>query len=390
MSGAWLLSLALLFACANPEGPSGGPPDEVSPWLVAAFPESAAVSTGPIDELQFGFSEKMDRTEAYRWLTIFPKVNIRKTSWKGARLAKVSLEEALPADTVVVVELAPGMQDAHRVPQAMGRTFVFATGDTLYDGQITGELILDDMPLPDGVVEIIADGPDSVRLAQRPVLRRATTDSTGHWLLPWLPADGHGWLLRAYQDRNRDRRADDNEAQRLWPDTLRLVTDAPRLHTGLRVLYTPDTPGTMLGALADRPSDVGPVLAFTAVIADEDTGYVPVPQPAGMPLGEAVSDTGSFTLSDVGPGLTRAIFFVDLDGDSLFTAVGDTADTLWALEPWALVDSVTVEPGLPVDITAPVWPDTLTPWPAPAPVDTMAADSTATAEVDTTAVEETP
>ena len=43
----------------------------------------------------------------------------------------------------------------------------------------------------------------------------------------------------------------------------------------------------------------------------------------------------------------RAIFFVDLDGDSLLSAFGDPADTLWALEPWAMVDSLDVEPGLP-------------------------------------------
>lgn len=399
LSGAWLLSLALLFACANPEPPSGGPPDEVSPWLMAAFPESAAVAQGSVEELQFGFSEKMDRTEAYRWLTLYPKVNIRKTSWKGARLAKVRLEEPLPVDTVVVVELAPGMKDAHNVPQPLGRTFVFATGDSIFDGRLTGELVLDDAPLAGGVVEIIADGPDTVRLQQRPVLRRATTDSTGRWTLPWLPADGHGWLLRAYHDRNNDRRADDNEAQRLYPDTLRLTVEQPSLHTGLRILYAPDTPGTLEGALAARPDSAGGVFAFSLVVAEDDTGYVPVPQRAGSPLAQAVADTGAFSLTGAGPGLVRAIFFVDLDGDSLFTAVGDTADTVWTLEPWALVDSLTVEPGLPQDILAPVWPDTLTPWPAPAlalpdtaATDSLAAhgDSTTVAPADTATVEDSP
>ncbi|MEZ4388717.1 MAG: Ig-like domain-containing protein [Candidatus Krumholzibacteriia bacterium] len=348
------------------------------PWLVAAYPESLATGVGPIDELQLGFSEKMDRQDAFRWLTLYPRRTIRSTSWHGARVATVRLDEPLPADTVVVVEIAPGMRDSHKVPQARGRTYVFATGDSIYDGELTGQLVLDDRPLGGAVVEILAAGPDSVRLEQRPVLRRAMADSGGAWRLPWLPANGDRWLLRAYQDGNHDRRPGENEAQRLWPDTLRLVTAAPRLDTGLRVLYNPTTPGRLRGRLDGRPAAAGPVLAFILAIGEEDTGFVAAPQPQTARAAAAVPDTGAFVLAGAPPGLDRAVFFVDLDGDSLWTAVGDPADTLWALEPWALVDSVAVEPGLETTIAAPVWTDTLTTWPAPPPVPAAAA-------VDTTA-----
>lgn len=341
---------------------------------MAAFPDSAATGIGPIDELQFGFSEKMDRQDAYRWLTTYPRRTIRSTSWKGARVANVRLDEPLPADTVVVVEVGTGMQDAHRVPQPAGRMFVFATGDSIYDGELTGNLVIQDEPLPDGVVEIIADGPDTLRIEQRPVLRRALTDSTGRWRMPWLPADGHGWLLRAFRDGNNDRRAGEGEAQRLWPDTLRLDPAQRQLDVGLRILYPPDTPGTLEGRLAGRPDLDGVVMALSVAVADDDTGFVPAPQGPAARMAEVVPDTGAFTLTGAGPGLVRAVFFVDLDRDSLWSAVGDTADTLWALEPWALVDSILVEPGLPVGIAAPAWPDTLTPWPAP-PLAPAAADT---------------
>ncbi|MBD3221142.1 hypothetical protein GF314_07835 [bacterium] len=377
MSGAWLLSLALLFACAYPERPPGGPEDVQPPWLVAATPESASAGHGAIDELRFGFSEKMRRDEAYKWLTTYPRRVIESTSWSGARVAEVRLEEPLPADTTVVIELAPGMRDAHEVVQPRGRTFVFATGDSIADGVIRGALVLDDEPLGRGVAEIIAAGPDTVRLEQRPVLRRAVADSGGRWALRWLPADGESWLLRTYDDRNDDRRPGENEAQRLWPDTLHLTPGASTLDLGVRVLYGPQTPGTLVGELATRPDTAGTVFGFTRTIAESDTGFVPGPVQGRQPTYQAVPDTGRFTLTGAGPGLVRAVFFVDQDGDSTWSAVGAETDTLWALEPWGLVDSVTVEPGLEATIPSPAWSDTLTPWPAPArlPADTTAAEA---------------
>jgi hypothetical protein len=224
-----------------------------------------------------------------------------------------------------------------------------------------------------GVVEIIAAGPDSVPLPERPVLRRAVTDSSGAWRLSWLPATGERWLLRAFDDPNNDRRAAESEAIRLWPDTLSLTGLQPRLNAGLRVVYRPTTPGQLVGQLAGRPDSVGAVMAFVLAIAETDTGHVPVAQPPGSGTGQAVPDTGSFTLVEAGPGLVRAVFFVDLDGDSLLSAFGQPADTLWSLEPWALVDSLEVEPGLPTTLPAPAWPDTLTPWPAPVAPDTALA-----------------
>jgi hypothetical protein len=368
--------------------PPGGPEDVTPPHLAVAWPESGSTGHGEVDRVRLEFSEKMDRTDAYRWLNVFPERKIRGTDWGGARVATVELETPLPADTVVVLEVKPGMKDAHGVPQPRGRTFVFATGDSIPDGAIGGGVVLEDEPLGGAVVELLPAGPDSVRLLQRPVLRRAVADTGGIFKLRWLPADGEAWLLRAYDDRNGDRRAAESEAQRVFPDTLRLGPDRRSVDVGVLVVYRPDTPGQLVGALDARPDSTGGIFAFSLAIGEADTGYVPQPDAPTTAPAQAVPDTGAFTIDGAGPGLVRAVFFVDLDGDSLFTAVGDTADTMWTLEPWALVDSVTVAPGLPTEIAAPVWPDALTPWPAPvrALADTAAAatDTTA-APADTTA-----
>jgi hypothetical protein len=325
----------------------------------------------------------MDRQGAFRWLRIYPRQTIRATRWQAARIARVQLDTPLPADTVVVIEILPGMRDAHGVTQSRGRMWAIATGDSLPDGELTGSLVLERKPLIDGVVELLPVGPDTVRVEQRPVLRRTLTDSTGTYRLRWLPADGERWLLRTYDDRNRNWRPDDNEAQRLWPDTLSLTADLPRQQLGLRELFSPTTPGQLEGRLAERPAGPGRIFASVAGIAEGDTGYAPVPQQRRAAANQAVPDTGHFTLTGAGPGLVRAIFFVDVDADSLLSAIGASQDTLWYLEPWAVVDSVKVEPGLPTGIPAPVWPDTLTPWPAPVLPDTAIADTLAGGPVDT-------
>ena len=380
------MSLALLAACAQPMPPPGGPVDETPPHLVAVTPDSGSTGHGALDRVRIAFSEKMDRTDAFRWLAIFPDRKIRNTDWSGARVATVEFEEPLPPDTVVVLEIKPGMKDSHGVPQPRGRMLVFATGDSIADGSIGGGVILDEQPLAGAVVELLPAGPDSVRVVQRPVLRRAVADSAGIWKLSWLPAADEAWLLRAYDDRNGDRRPAESEAQRVFADTLRLRPDQRSRDVGLLTLYRPDAPGTLEGELDQRPPVAAPVFAFTLTIAEEDTGHVPEPDALAAPPAQAVPDTGRFTLTGAGPGLVRAVFFADLDGDSLFSAVGDTADTVWALEPWALVDSLTVEPGLPTEMPAPVWPDTLTPWPAPVRPDTAATavpDSAVVAPADT-------
>ena len=145
---------------------------------------------------------------------------------------------------------------------------------------------------------------------------------------------------------------------------------------GIRTLYQPDAPGSLAGRLEQRPLQPGPVFAFTRKIGEDDPGFTPEPQPARSIAGQAVPDTGDFILEEVGPGLVRAVFFVDIDGDSLLSAVPVPPDSVLYLEPWALVDSLLVEPGLTASMPAPFWPDTLTFWAVP-------VDSLAPAAADT-------
>ncbi|MCB1151076.1 hypothetical protein KDK88_05975, partial [bacterium] len=99
-----------------------------------------------------------------------------------------------------------------------------------------------------------------------------------------------------------------------------------------------------------------------------------------------------------GPGLTRLILFADLDGDSVLSALPDSSavDTVtWTWEPFAVLDSLDVEPGRPLTVLLPALPDTVAPCleapparPTPAVPDSLAAapqDSLTTAPGDSLA-----
>ena len=114
LAGALLVCL-LAGACAVVEAPPGGPPDLTAPRLAAVTPDSGAVALGEVRTLRLTFTEKMTRQPAEGWLHFYPAQRIRSTNWHGAREAEVELFEPLPADTVVVVEIAGALQDAHKV-----------------------------------------------------------------------------------------------------------------------------------------------------------------------------------------------------------------------------------------------------------------------------------
>ena len=357
------LALALGAACATIEPPRGGPEDKTPPRLTAAWPESGSVGLTDVRELRFTFGEKVEPRQAMRLVRTYPPFEPRETAWEGRRTARIVLAAPLPPDTVIVVEVQPGLPDAHKVPTTAGRTWAIATAESLPGGEITGSLVLGGKSLRQGVVDLLPAGPDSLGWNRRPVLRRADTDSLGRFRFPWLVAPGGPWLLHAWADANNDRRAGDGEAERLLPDTVRITAAAPRLALATATLYNPSDPGLVAGTIDSTPPWTAPLYGWVEKIAETDSGWVARPE-RNRPLGQRPVPRGRrVTWDKAGPGLVRLILFADLDGDSLFSTAAQPPDSVrrW-LEPHLLVDSLTVEPGGETVFRAPPFPANLTPW----------------------------
>ncbi|MBK8166172.1 MAG: Ig-like domain-containing protein [bacterium] len=376
-----LAACALLGACAVVEAPLGGPPDISPPRLAAAWPESGSVAVGPVRTFKLTFSEKMTRQPAEGWLHFYPKQRIRRTSWSGAREATVELFDPLPADTVVVIEIAGGLQDAHKVKARESRRFAIATGDSLPTGRVSGALVMGDSALTNGVVELFAVAPDSVEYFRRPLVRRTVTDDAGRWSFEWLPVPGGPWLVRAYADADGNFRPGEREAQRLLPDTLSLDAGRAAALAGVVTLYPHGTPGRLRVAPFAQAAWAGLWGAWPMVVAESDTGWAPGLQPRDerTPKATRLDPSATTVVDKVPSGDVRAVLFADVDGDSLLGTVEGTMlralaqtvgwpDTLGAdlyLEPWWVVEDLHVLPGLAADLPMPAGMPAFTAWVRP-------------------------
>ncbi len=377
-----VLALCCLAACATIEAPRGGPEDHTPPEVAAVTPDSGAVGLVGVDRIEIAFSEKVTPSPAERFLRVYPPLEVKKTKWRGRRRATVIFQSPLPADTVIVIEIPKGHADVHRVKSVVSRRYPLATAPELPAGRITGTLSLEDAPAAGAVVELYDVPPDTLEWFRQDPLRRTEADSTGAYVLDWLVAPGGPYLLRAFVDDNGDLRPADSEAQRLLPVEVALTPEAPTADAGAHVLYDPRTPGRLLGILPTDDAETRALFGWTAKVAEADTGFVP-DHVTRSPESLAAVVPGDTTIFEpAGPGPVRAIVFADLDGDSLLSALPDSAavpDTvLWRWEPYAVVDTLEVEPGLELETILPAPGDSLRPClvaPSPrrAPRDTSTA-----------------
>ncbi len=372
-----VIGLPLAVSCAVVEPPPGGEVDRVPPHMVSSFPDSGSTNLGEVSVLRFTFSEKMERANSFAWLYFFPDQRVKKTKWHGAREAEVFLEAPLPADTLIVVEIAGAMRDAHKVKNKQSRRFPLATSDSIPAGTLSGVLLFEDGPLESGVVELYGLQPDSVEYFRRPIIRRTVTDDRGAYQFNWLPVPSGPFLLRAFKDDDGNLRPGEKDPQRLMADTLLVDQETGMASAGVMTLYSANTPGSLLTGAFEAPPYAGAVLAWAMAVTESDTGYYPEPIGKGQEeFGYLYPDSGG-VIEKVTPGINRVIAFVDMDSDSSFSIIADTllfaagtslADSmLWYLEPWIVLEDVHLEPGLSSRFSLPAWTDSLTSWTAPEP-----------------------
>ncbi len=329
----------------------------------------------------------MDRANAFSWLYLFPEQRIRKTKWHGATEAEVFLEYPLPTDTLIIVEIAGSMRDAHKVKNQNSRRFPLATADTIASGSLSGVLLYEDGPLKNGVVELYGLQPDSVEYFRRPLIRRTVTDDQGAFVFNWMPVPSGPFLVRAFRDGDSNLRPGEKDPQRLLPDTLSIDPLTGTATASVTTLYSVKTPGRLIADPFEPALQPGHILAWAMAVTDADTGYYPEPvDSTKITFGFLDPQDGGF-LEEVNPGTNRVIAFVDVDADSSFSAIPDTIllagavtpgdSVMWYLEPWVVVENVQLEPGLTARFQLPAWTDSLTAWvkpePKPLPVDSLSS-----------------
>ncbi len=253
-SGVPLICSSALLACANVQAPPGGPPDALSPSLLAAVPESLAILPGFDDDVEFRFSEVVSEgsqpshglgtSDLERLVILSPTNRVPDVRWRRRRIT-VRPAEGWQPDRVYRVELLPGIKDVRGNQAKERRIVTFTTGAPVPEDSLSGTVIdwKVGRPSAGALVEAVLL-PDSL-------VYRAVADSSGNFRLGPLPRGAY--VVFGVLDGNKNLRRDPREAF----DSIHVAPDSAR--AGDLYAFVHDT-------LPPRIQTVAPTDSVTATV----------------------------------------------------------------------------------------------------------------------------
>lgn len=195
-------------ACARPLGPpgwAGGSPDKTAPQLLSSSPAQLAVVPDWKDPVVFRFDERISETGIdEQAVVVSPDTGEVKVSRKGREI-RVRPKAGWKPGRIYHVVLLPVVRDMFGNARKEPAEIVFSTGpqipETVIAGMLTDRLtgkpssaaLVQAMHLPDSLVYTTA------------------SDTGGFFALRHVP-EGQ-YVVRAFDDRNRDRQVQLREAQ---------------------------------------------------------------------------------------------------------------------------------------------------------------------------------
>lgn len=225
----WICT-AVVCACAQPLPPPGGTPDREAPRLVSTKPEQRALLSEWEGPVVFTFDEQLSERGARDAVMVSPETGRPVLERDGAEL-KVRLEGGWKRNTVYRVIITPGIQDRFSNARREPTELVFSTGPPLLPTALGG-LVTDRItgrPLAD--IQVVAiPFPDSS------VWHATVTDTAGFFGLRYLPLGRY--TVRAFEDRNRNKKVDRSEKQAERSLVIGFVSDSQVVQFAL---IAPDT-----------------------------------------------------------------------------------------------------------------------------------------------------
>jgi hypothetical protein len=275
-----------------------------------------------------------------RQVTFHPNVIIKKVKWDDKTII-LEPEQSLHPDTTYIVKLKSGFQDHHRVANAKGHQFAFATSARIDSGQISGTVYFRRKPTDKGYVHLfvlpkdLSFTPDVTRAD-----REAASDENGRFTFKFLPTGNVDFILWGYQDQSGNSRFDrPKEVGEVHPDTLRLTANMPIIAGKDIVIVDPNEPGEVSGIVKNM-TELDTVAVSIALYAENDT--TPPAYYTRCTL------EGQYGFANIRAGVYALRAFLDMAADSLcgdYPCPQDTTQN--CTEPCVQYpDSVRVEPGM--------------------------------------------
>lgn len=238
------LTLLFLFplACAVPVPPTGGPPDQTPPSLVASTPENGSTLFSGT-ELTFEFDEAVDARTFTSAFTISPDIaGAPEISGWGKRL-KVKLPETPRPETTYIITLESTLRDVHGVVLERPISIAFSTGKQIDKAQMSGKVVLHKNGEPASGIDVFAYANSDSSSLDGPPLYRTQSGKDG--VFNFRSVAQQAYYVVAVEDRNRNRRIESTERMGI-PPVEQLLADT---------LFTPlETPWILSVIDSDRPS----------------------------------------------------------------------------------------------------------------------------------------
>ncbi len=174
------LIASILFSCANPQPPSGGPEDKTPPKIIKSTPESG--TTNFTDEsIELEFNKHMMKNQVTQNIFISPTTKL-EFGWHGKTL-EVEFAEPLDSATTYAISLGTDYTDYYsKNKPEKAYTIIFSTGSRIDSGKISGMMY---HPEPSGayiyVYRIDRINPDTLDPSQNEPRYRTQVGSTGEF-----------------------------------------------------------------------------------------------------------------------------------------------------------------------------------------------------------------
>ncbi len=130
---------AIAYSCATPSSPTGGPPDEEPPEIIASEPETGTVNFEG-NEIVLHFSEFVERGSLSEALTIEPEIGLLYGLDWGRKSVTITFDEALPDSTTMIATVGTDFSDLDN--NSIGSPFkvAFSTGPDIDEGKLIGRV----------------------------------------------------------------------------------------------------------------------------------------------------------------------------------------------------------------------------------------------------------
>ncbi|WP_066628263.1 Ig-like domain-containing protein [Labilibacter marinus] len=220
----YILALAALFmliySCANPGYPTGGPKDESVPVVKKSTPPANALNYKE-DKVIIEFDEIIKLKDVNQKFVVSPP--LKKRPKIEARANKLSVrfdeDEVLQDNATYTLDFADAITDNNEGNALESFVFSFSTGEVVDSFAILGNVweALDLAPIEGAIVLAHKNLNDTAFTHDIPV-RLAKTDNTGHFALRNLsPGE---YRVYAIEDGNRNYMFDQPGEHIAWIDTI--------------------------------------------------------------------------------------------------------------------------------------------------------------------------